>query len=97
MAKLCPILEKECIEHGCAWYRHLVGMNPQTGQPTDEWNCAVGWLPLLLVENANMMRQATASVDKVANETRLVAKIAAGGNALIEQAKQATLEKKDDA
>ena len=70
MKKQCPIIKSECMEHGCQWFIHLLGMNPQTGVNEDQWGCAVSWLPLLLVENANMMRQATASTDKVANEVR---------------------------
>lgn len=65
--KKCPLINKGCIEHKCNFYVHLVGMHPQTGQATDEWNCAISWLPLLLVENSNMTRQSTASTDKVAN------------------------------
>jgi hypothetical protein len=70
MKKQCPLIKAECLEHGCEFYIHLVGSNPQTGLPTDEWKCAVAWLPILLVENANMTRQATASTDKVASEVR---------------------------
>lgn len=68
--KKCPLIGKKCIEHQCVFYVHLVGMNPQTGQPTDEWNCAVAWLPMLLIENANEVRKSAASSDKVANEVR---------------------------
>lgn len=60
----CPLIKKDCIEHKCMFYTHLIGMNPQTGQPTDEWKCAVAWLPLLLVENSNMSRQVAASMDR---------------------------------
>lgn len=70
--KKCPFIGKKCSAHDCAFYTHLVGMNPQTGQPTDEWKCAIAWLPVMLVENANMTRQATASTDKVATTTKSV-------------------------
>lgn len=62
--KKCPLLKKKCIEHDCEWFTHLVGMSPQTGQPQDEWGCAVKWLPILLVENSNMSRQVAASIDR---------------------------------
>lgn len=69
--KKCPLLGgKKCIEHQCMFWTHLVGMNPQTGQPTDEWNCALAWLPTLLIENANQVRKSAASTDKVATEVR---------------------------
>lgn len=66
--KKCPLINKKCSGHECEFYTHLVGMNPQTGQPTDEWKCAITWIPLMLVENSNMIRHTSASVDKVANE-----------------------------
>lgn len=62
--KKCPLIKKECIEHSCEWYTHLVGMNPQTSQPQDEWGCAVKWLPILLIEGAAISRQITAAVDR---------------------------------
>ncbi len=74
MQKKCPLRfslsEKKqgCIGNECEWFRHLTGLNPQTGQPTDEWSCAIGWLPLLLVEVAKTNRETTASTDKVANQ-----------------------------
>lgn len=67
MRKKCPLIKDECLEHGCEWFSHLVGKNPQTGAEQDEWGCAVKWLPSLLVENASWVRKATASTDKVAN------------------------------
>lgn len=70
MTKICPLLKKPCIEHQCEWFVHLVGMNPQTGQPTDEWGCSIKWLPVLLVENSQQQRQTAASVDKVANQVQ---------------------------
>jgi hypothetical protein len=69
-AKFCPFIKKNCVKHKCVLYAHLIGMNPQTGQPTDEWGCSLAVLPILLVENSNVSRQATASMDKVANEVR---------------------------
>lgn len=68
MKKKCPILKEECWEHGCEFYTHLLGRNPQTGLDEDKWGCAVSWLPVLLIENASVMRQTAASVDKVATE-----------------------------
>jgi hypothetical protein len=68
--KKCPLRfnlserKQECIKHDCELYTHLQGMNPQTGQPTDEWGCAMAWLPILLTENSSMTRQVKASLDR---------------------------------
>lgn len=68
MAKICPLIRKKCVESGCEFWVHLLGMDPQTGQPKDEFGCTFRWLPILLTENANQIRQAAASSDKVATE-----------------------------
>lgn len=68
MSKLCPLMKKQCIEHQCAWYTHVTGVHPQTGQPIDHWDCAVVWLPVMLTENARMQRNTAASVDSMRNE-----------------------------
>ena len=68
MSKICPLIQKECIQHQCEWWIMLLGTNPQTGAPTDEWGCTVRWLPILLTENASMIRKAAGSTDKVATE-----------------------------
>jgi len=62
--KKCPLLNKKCIEHDCEWFIHLVGLHPQTGQPQDEWGCAIKWLPVLLVESAGMTRNVSAALDR---------------------------------
>lgn len=74
MQKECPFrmllkqAERGCIQHGCEFYVHLLGTNPQTGAQQDEWGCSFRWLPILLTENSNQTRQAAASADKVATE-----------------------------
>lgn len=70
MKKQCPIIKAECLEHGCEFYTHLIGQNPQTGTQEDRWGCAVNFLPILLIENAQMTRQTTAAMDKTATEVR---------------------------
>lgn len=70
MEKICPLIKKSCLEQGCTFWTHLIGKNPQTSVSVDEWNCSITFLPILLVENASVMRNVQAGVDKVANETR---------------------------
>ena len=69
---ICPLLsalrKQECVESKCRFWTHLVGKNPQGDGVIDKFGCAIEFLPILLVENAQMTRQAGASTDKVANE-----------------------------
>jgi hypothetical protein len=73
MAKLepgnfCPLIKKDCIKLKCAWYTQLRGTNPNTGEPVDDWGCAVGWIPLLMVEVAQKSNQTGAAVESFRNE-----------------------------
>jgi hypothetical protein len=55
--------------HRCMWYTQIAGMNPQTGEPIDEWKCAITWLPLLSVEMSMTNRGQTAAIESFRNET----------------------------
>ena len=70
MKKRCPIVKEGCWEHGCEFWTHLLGQNPQTGAQEDKWGCAVNFIPILLIENAQVSRHAVASMDKTATEVR---------------------------
>lgn len=65
----CPLNNFEpCRKTACAFFVSMRGTNPNTGAEIDEWGCAVAWLPLLLVENAQQQRQAGAAVESFRNE-----------------------------
>lgn len=61
--KICPLIKDECLEYGCHWHVHLVGTNPQTGEPVDTLTCAISSLPLLLIETSKHGRETAAKVD----------------------------------
>ena len=63
----CPLLQKECIGLQCAWITQIRGNDPQTGKEIDEWDCAVKWMPMLLIENSQMQRQTGAAVESFRN------------------------------
>ena len=73
---------KPCIEHECAWYMNVAGKNPQTGVEFSNWQCAVVFMPLLLMDNAAMVRQTTAAAQETRNE---VAKSRDASNARSEE------------
>ena len=64
----CPLIKKDCIGTKCSWFTQVRGTNPSTGQEVDEWGCAVTWLPMLLIENAQQSRQAGAAIESFRNE-----------------------------
>ena len=46
----------------------VAGTHPNTGAETEEWGCAMAWLPVLLIENAQQSRQTGAAVESFRNE-----------------------------
>lgn len=68
MEKICPFIKEKCLEHVCQFYVHVQGINPQTGAQMDNWDCAIAWLPVLLIEGANESRKTAASVQSFRNE-----------------------------
>ncbi len=64
----CPLLKKDCVGIKCSWFTQVRGTNPNTGQEIDEWNCAITWLPVLLIENSQQQRQTGSAVESFRNE-----------------------------
>jgi hypothetical protein len=65
---LCPLIKKPCLQHGCAWYGHMTGNDPQTGAPLDMWDCSVKWIPVLITEQARQTKGVQAAVESTRNE-----------------------------
>lgn len=68
----CPLIKKDCIGIQCSWFTQMRGTNPNTGEEVDEWGCAITWLPVLLVENAQQSRQTGAAVESFRNEVTAI-------------------------
>ena len=66
--KFCPLIGKDCIGLQCSWFTQIRGTHPQTGEPVDEWGCAVTWMPFLLIENSQKQRETGAAVESFRNE-----------------------------
>ena len=65
----CPLASfNPCRQFDCAWFMKISGKNPNTGVDTEEWGCAMAWLPVLLVENAQQSRSTGAAVESFRNE-----------------------------
>lgn len=66
--KFCPLVQGDCKELQCNWFTQVRGKNPQTGAEIDEWGCAVTWLPVLLINTAQEVRQGAAATESFRNE-----------------------------
>ena len=66
---LCPLIGEDCRELECAWYTQISGTNPQTGEPVNEYGCAVAWIPFLQVDNSKVVNQMGSAIESFRNET----------------------------
>jgi hypothetical protein len=64
----CPLIGSECVNLKCKWFTQIRGTNPNTGEPVDEWDCAVKWVPFLVIESSQQSRQTGAAVESLRNE-----------------------------
>lgn len=67
----CPFWQKPMCEvcHKCPLWTQVRGTDPNTGEEVDDWNCSLGWLPMMLIENAQQSRQTGAAVESFRNES----------------------------
>ena len=68
----CPLgskceTAKDDTLYRCAWFTKLQGKNPQDGKEIDEWGCAIAWMPVLQIENANQVRSVHAATCDMRN------------------------------
>lgn len=64
----CPFVNGPCKKFECMFFIQVRGTNPNTGQEVDEWDCAISWMPILMIENSQQQRHTTASVQSFRNE-----------------------------
>ena len=74
--KFCPLLNKKCIEHKCAWYTNIAGTNPQTGEVFDKWECSITFIPMLQIEQTKAALGNQAATVAVNNSVAKVAEAA---------------------
>lgn len=66
--RLCPFMRCACVGAQCRLWIKVVGLDPQTGRPIDNYNCTFAWWPTLQLENSQMQRQTGAAVESFRNE-----------------------------
>jgi len=75
---ICPMMGgEECVEDGamrngelvkCRFWITVMGKNPQTGETINNQDCAMAWMPVLLIENSKVNRETGAAVESLRNE-----------------------------
>lgn len=66
--KWCPLIQKKCVQHKCAFYVSINGTNPNTGEVINKWDCSVSWMPFMMMEASQKANQAAAAVESFRNE-----------------------------
>lgn len=64
----CPLIKKDCMGLQCAWFTKVAGYDTNTGKEVEEWQCAIAWMPMLMIENSGQQRQTGAAVESFRNE-----------------------------
>lgn len=65
--KSCREIVTACT---CPKFVEIRGTNPQTGVAVNKWGCVDSFLPMLLMENAQMSRQTGAAIESFRNEVK---------------------------
>lgn len=67
-----PCVEDGSIRNGelvaCRFWVTVQGMHPQTGETTNHKDCAMAWMPVLMIENSKVNRETGAAVESFRNE-----------------------------
>lgn len=64
----CPLIKKDCVGLQCSWFTRVQGVDLNTGNQVDDYQCAIAWMPMLLIENSGQQRQTGAAVESFRNE-----------------------------
>jgi hypothetical protein len=75
---ICPMMGGEpCVEDGsirngelvaCRFWVTVQGMNPQSGETMNHKDCAMAWMPVLMIENSKVNRETGSAVESFRNE-----------------------------
>jgi hypothetical protein len=67
---ICPLHKRDMstVCHKCPLWVAVRGKHPQSEAIVDNWNCALAWLPVLLIENSQQQRATGAAVESFRNE-----------------------------
>jgi hypothetical protein len=60
--------EKRPVLYRCPWYVRVRGVDTNTGEETDNWGCAIAWMPTLMINTANESRKGVAAIESFRNE-----------------------------
>jgi hypothetical protein len=68
--EICPLMNKKrkLVCHKCAFYKHVRGIHPQSGEDMDHWDCSIALLPMLMIETGRQINTTNAALVSLRNE-----------------------------
>jgi hypothetical protein len=68
--EMCPLMNKKrkLVCHKCAFYMHIRGKHPQSDADMDNWDCAVVFMPVLMIENVRHLNANHAAITSLREE-----------------------------
>lgn len=76
---ICPMMGgEECVQDGairndelvaCRFWVTVMGEDPQTGETINNGDCAMAWMPVLMIENSKVNRETGAAIESMRNES----------------------------
>lgn len=65
----------KCVtEFKCKKWVQILGINPQTGQEINKWDCVDALLPLLQIESSRKMNEVGAAIESFRNQSMEIAR-----------------------
>lgn len=61
-------VEGRQVLYRCPWFIQVEGYDPNTGKGTEDWGCAIAWMPTLMINTANEARKGVAATESFRNE-----------------------------
>jgi hypothetical protein len=73
----CPLHKKDVSKvcHKCEWFIPVKGKHPQSEEIIDRWGCAMMWLPTLMINTAQEIRQGAVATESYRNEMVRVGRV----------------------
>lgn len=60
---------RELVTSGeCKRFIQVDGRNPMSGEHVSRWDCVDNWMPLLMIDNTQQVRQTAAAIESFRNE-----------------------------
>lgn len=58
----------EIVIYRCPWFIKVKGHDSNTGDEIEDFNCAIAWMPALMINTANEARKNVAATESFRNE-----------------------------